>query len=135
VFLIRPRYLTKCRYVGDPQARICLDGFDRVKLPRGLLPLDALRALPCDKTPPLCPGVYFLWRGPQLLYVGQTYCLNERLDSHWCAKVGLRTGKRIPFSWRSWIVLTDKWVGEAQRMNLEANYIRAYLPPYNEKIP
>jgi hypothetical protein len=88
-----------------------------------------LRALPSTETPPLEGGVYFLWRGPQLLYIGQTYCLNERLHAHWSAKIGLSRSKRIPFAWRSWLVCPD-----AARVDMETMYIRTYLPPFNEKI-
>lgn len=130
MFHMRPRFETRCRFMSDPRAVKRLIGFDRSPLPSGVLPADMLRALPGEGEPPLEAGVYFLWRGPMLVYVGQSCCLQNRLTDHELARDGVRPAKRIPFSRRTWLTCRAD-----QREKIEALYIRAYRPPYNEKIP
>jgi hypothetical protein len=74
-------------------------------------------------------SVYFLWRGDELLYIGQTKGLQNRIEEHWYAE-------RIPFDAWSCIACPD--VGRDDmtllyREELEQAYIRRYRPPYNRK--
>lgn len=105
-----------------------------------ILSLDELRGLSSGE-PPWDSGVYFLWRGQELLYVGMSKYLPDRLVGHALCRDGLRTGKRIPFDQYTFIVF-QVWVEEIldhtkleELRNLEATYIRQYLPPFNDKIP
>lgn len=100
-------------------------------LPRGVFPLDQLRPTYKNEDWPFDPGVYFLWRGPLLSYVGMTQYLSDRINCHINVQHGLYRGKIIPFDRISWLVCYD----EKHAARLEALYIRTYLPPYNDKIP
>jgi hypothetical protein len=124
----RPTYVGLLAYPGAPIV-IRLEGWTTSDVPRFILPLDQLRALPRDE-PPDCGGVYFLWRGPQLLYIGLSRYLGERLAQHLWAKIGLRSGKRIPFTHYTYKAMPDSEIE-----NFESDYILAYVPPYNDKIP
>ena len=107
-----------------------------------IFPLDRMRSLP---SPMICvgaahsrAGVYFLWFGPALLYVGQSRCVVSRIYQHEAARDGLRTGKVIPFDRVTFLDLTDcDWLStEREREALdvvELAYIRRYRPPYNIK--
>lgn len=99
-------------------------------LPKGILPLDQLRPLCKDEDWPFEPGIYFLWRGPLLAYVGMSKYLSDRINCHISVQHGLYRGKVIPFDRISWIVCREQ-----EMTQLEARYIRTYLPPYNDKIP
>ncbi len=108
-----------------------------------ILPLDQLRGLPesVDSLDYYVSAVYFLWRGPSLLYVGHSHSVQARLVSHQMARDGRRSGKRIPFSRATLLawpherskIITDRLrsaVTEAERA-----YILRYRPPFNVQIP
>lgn len=83
-------------------------------------PLDQLRGAQTEHDPDA--AVYFLWYGPRLMYIGNSLYLGLRLRQHELA------GK-IPFNAASWLdVGGDKSFVEA----VEAAYIRAYRPPFNQ---
>jgi hypothetical protein len=67
-------------------------------------------------------GVYFLWSGDELLYIGQTALFGRRIGDH-------EYQRRIPFEWTTFIVCPD----QGARVELEETYIRLYRPPYNRK--
>lgn len=126
--VLRPKYHVLLGEFGREISRN-LDGWARVKVPTHILPLDMLRALPTGE-PPDSGGVYFLWRGPQLLYVGLTRYLGERLFQHRMARDGMRAGKPIPFT-----RYTFKEMPDSEIEGFESDYILSYMPPYNDKIP
>jgi hypothetical protein len=87
-----------------------------------ILAIDDLRKLCRDMPVRQGGGVYFLWCGDELLYVGQTIHFGRRIGDH-------EYQRRIPFEWSTFIVCPDEWT----RLDLEAAYIRLYRPPYNRK--
>lgn len=92
-----------------------------------ILSLDGLRALPSDTGDliDVC-AVYFLWRGDELLYVGQSACLENRIFSHERRRDGYQAGVQIPFD-RFTFLQTGKEAIDAT----ETTYIQAYWPQYN----
>lgn len=83
-----------------------------------LLALDQLRGLP-TVTDQCESGVYFLWNGPELVYIGMSSMVAIRVDQHKGGKHFTHaTYQRV--SWRC----VDKY---------EANYIWHYSPPFNSK--
>lgn len=86
-----------------------------------VLPLDQLRGLPVitvsddDKT-----GVYFLWLGPRLLYVGQSVEIALRVNRHL---------KDKRFTHATWLVVAPECL-----RRYEAGYVWRYGPPYNRTI-
>jgi len=94
-----------------------------------LLPLRALRKLPAEP-PAFGSGVYFLWRGNELLYVGQALNVRDRVTSHIRARRGFRIAKKIPFDRCTFILCR-----QAQLIALEAKYILRHRPEFNELMP
>jgi hypothetical protein len=93
-----------------------------------ILPIEQLRAL--SREPPTAgAGIYFLWSGESLIYVGRSVNICERLTNHDRARRGFRTGKKIPFEWQTFFL----W-DHIQREDLEYAYVRAYRPLYNDKV-
>lgn len=91
--------------------------------PVPLLPVDALRALPRELPERDQSGVYFLWRLDELLYIGHSRAISWRIYQHDCAR-------RIPYLYFTFIVSRHL----ESREDLEAAYIRAYLPPFNRQV-
>jgi hypothetical protein len=48
----------------------------------GVLPLDQLRGLPEARFGTSASGVYFLWRGPRLQYIGKAFSVGSRIKAH-----------------------------------------------------
>jgi hypothetical protein len=77
--------------------------------------MEQIRKLPR----PIEVGVYFLFKGRALLYVGQSMCVSNRIASH-------RASGKIQFD--NWIVIA----AEPDDLDaVEAVYIRRYSPPHN----
>jgi hypothetical protein len=87
-----------------------------------ILAIDDLRKLSRDIPVRQGGGVYFLWCGDELLYIGQTMRFGQRIGDH-------EYQARIPFEWSTFIVCPD----QGARVELEEAYIRLYRPPYNRK--
>ena len=87
---------------------------DRANRRCWVLPLDQLRGLPDAEDGDA--GVYFMWLGPRLVYVGESKEISYRLTRHW--KLRTRT---------TWLALDHDQV----RKGCEGGYVRAYRPPYN----
>jgi hypothetical protein len=69
--------------------------------------------------PELSIGIYFLFQGDALQYIGQSSAVYERVSTH-------RRQRKIPFdNWR--FVNTTL----AELDTVEATYIHAFRPPYN----
>jgi hypothetical protein len=83
-----------------------------------ILSLDEMRALPSDLS---VGGLYFLWRGNELQYIGQTNNVRKRLWAH-------RHVGRIEFD--AVTVLRSTLVA-GSILAAETTYILAYLPPMN----
>lgn len=126
----RPQYVTVISREHGLWQRRSLDGFERIEAPKDIYPLDILRTVGAAEIPETS-GIYFLWHGPQLLYVGQSSNLSNRIYSHSRA-AGARHGlvKQIPFARCTFITCP-----EGYRFELETKYIRAYRPPYNDCVP
>jgi hypothetical protein len=121
---MRPYYLVMSAVPVDVAA---LEGFERCEFPDDLLPLDTLRNLP--RKAPDASGMYFLWRGPQLLYIGYSAYLADRMDMHWRAQRQLCRGRRYPFTHYTCLALPLRGLEQ-----LEHRYILAYRPPFNDRI-
>lgn len=120
----RPHYLVMSAVPFDVAT---LEGFDQCEVPDDLLPLDALRGL--TREAPDDSGIYFLWRGPQLIYIGATAYLSDRLPMHRKAQLQLCRGRRLPFTHWTCLVLPL-----SRFPRLEHRYIQAYEPPFNDRI-
>jgi hypothetical protein len=84
---------------------------------KGLLPLDQLRGLPPMHSSVRKPGVYFLWIGPALWYVGRSVDVGNRYDQH---------RERKHFTHATYIPFHREWIS-----HLEPDYVRRYRPPNN----
>lgn len=98
-----------------------------------VLTLDQMRALPEAK--PFEAGLYFLWQGDELLWIGKTNHILERINrqarnqKYDRFQVGARG---IPFDRYTCLVLE----AEANRLpalmqDVERAYLATYEPPYN----
>jgi hypothetical protein len=89
--------------------------------------LDELRALPEDLTG--C-GVYFLWYGDRLNYIGTSVDLGQRLYWHRCAwRYKASTYRVIVPHDRATVLVCMRHEREA----LESMYLRVYKPPFNKE--
>ena len=82
-----------------------------------LVSLDDARQLPrvdssCDGT-----GIYFLWHGEHLVYVGKAMYVGQRVDEH--------RGRKL-FTHATWLEVPQIWCRQ-----VEARHVRAYRPPLN----
>jgi len=102
-----------------------------------IMPLERLQQLP--EAGEFDGGIYFLWLGDQLQYVGKSNQISIRLNHHHYAyKFGrLRTSrsKRIPFDRHTSIVLFDE-TNKSNKLewlmrDTERAYIAHYEPPFN----
>lgn len=80
-----------------------------------VLPLDQLRGLPRQSDEPV---VYFLWRGPQLRYIGQSVDVVYRLKQH------RRRGKQFTH-------VTMLSVAPECLCRYERAYVEGFAPPDN----
>jgi hypothetical protein len=83
-----------------------------------ILALDQLRGLPLAGPSTHDCGVYFLWRGPKLLYIGKSNCIHDRLASH------RRFGRVFTHA-------TFEKLIEDLALWCEAQYIKRYRSPLN----
>jgi hypothetical protein len=104
-----------------------------------ILPIEELRRLPaCDD---FDGGVYFLWLGEALQYIGKSRQICNRLNHHQWARQYAATrssgGKVIPYDRHTCLVVhSGRLFGDRkaldQKLNrLERLYIAAYRPPFN----
>lgn len=108
-----------------------------------LLSIDQLRTLPEDTE---CSGVYFLWNGPDLQYIGQSRSVGSRLQQHtWNYRYGhlrLHRPQRIKFDRCTVIVIdrrpymsSEELEHLAKRMlSLEAAYITKHPTRFNRAL-
>jgi len=102
-----------------------------------ILPLEQLRALP--ESEQFDSGIYFLWGGPELLYIGKSRNIPDRIQRLTQARRGSplyqSTHKAVPFDRHTALVLEKGMIAEpgldAKLRLHERAYINAYLPPYN----
>lgn len=88
----------------------------RLALRECVLPLDQLRGLPAATADTDGEGIYFMWYGPRLVYVGESNCIGRRLEQH------MKEHTRA-----TWLEVT---VG-AFRKAYESDYVRRYRPLFN----
>jgi hypothetical protein len=77
------------------------------------------------------PGVYFLWKRDELVYIGQSACIAERIYQHTLnasRKDGWTRGRPIDFDLPT--ALPVPW---PYQLAVEAVYLRAYRTPENRK--
>lgn len=75
------------------------------------------------------PAVYFLWRGPELLYIGGSTQPMERMYHHECAKLyGDPWGNNLPmpFDRATFLSVPRGWLYE-----LESMYLEKFPTPFN----
>lgn len=102
-----------------------------------ILPLEELATLPAAEQ--YDSGVYFLWRGAELLYIGRSKIILDRIQRLTQAKRGsplyASTHKAVPFDRYTALVLAkgmEVEPGLDTKLRLhERAYINAYQPPYN----
>lgn len=121
--IIRPVYLS---WLVRGQLQPRLESFEWAEVPRNVLPLDRLRTLPEAKAE---PGIYFLWRGPQLLYIGQCDSMDRRIQVHFLCRKGKRQGRYYPYTRHTAMPFPEEGLD-----SIEYPYIQAYRPPYNEML-
>lgn len=93
-------------------------------LPVRPMPLDMLRAIGSVGSG---PGIYFLWRGPALIYIGRSVNVPARLLAHdYAGTWRNRGGKVIP-----WDRATAFACRRFDLEDVEKLYIRAYRPQFN----
>lgn len=85
-----------------------------------VLPLDQLRGLPEVGDDAYCPGIYFLWIGPTLQYIGQSQYVSTRVARH-----GSYMGTK-QFDRATWMPVAP----EATRW-YERDHVQSYHPPQN----
>lgn len=85
-----------------------------------VLPLDQLRGLPeiVKDTNIMEPGVYFLWWGPALVYIGQSQNVGVRVGQH-------RYFNK-PFTRATYERINEHWI-----KHRECGYVQHYEPPLN----
>lgn len=93
-----------------------------------MMKLSELKALPSDTGDliDVC-AVYFLWQGEELLYIGQSACLENRIFAHEQRRDGNHAGDPIPFDSFTFIQVGIDVIDET-----ETTYIRAFWPPHNK---
>jgi hypothetical protein len=106
-----------------------------------LLSLDELRELP-DASDGYA-GVYFLWLGSDLQYIGQSRHIANRLNQHeWNRLYGAMRGRSVPqinFDRATMIQLDDRPYMESDEeralykllIETEGAYVNAYRTPFN----
>lgn len=88
-----------------------------------ILPLSELRALPQVSPAEQASGVYFLWDGDRLVYIGQSKNIPRRVASH-------RVKPPAKHTWASYMSIPCPW-----QLAVEALYIEAYLPQLAAEEP
>jgi hypothetical protein len=91
-----------------------------------IFPIELLRMLPaCDDYD---GGVYFLWKGDELLYIGKSKQICYRLQLHDAAR-------KIPYEYHTCIAVNrGRMIPDRFDLVLdpiEQAYIRHYRPPFN----
>lgn len=115
---ITPELVRACRVEyerGKKRRFIRQRCFNRFRV----LELDQLRGLPRADGEIRCSGVYFLWRGPKLIYIGKT-----QNEIHWRLVFHRNSGK--PFTHATY----EAMEGSCARW-CETDYIKRYWPPFN----
>lgn len=101
-------------------------------------PLEELRALP--EAEEYQAGIYFLWDGDELLYIGRSRNLPDRIQrltqTRRCSPLYENAAhKAVPFDRHTALVLAEGMYVEPGLDGLlqthERAYINHYLPPYN----
>jgi hypothetical protein len=84
-----------------------------------VLPLDQIRGMAGIGFSTFATGVYFLWRGPALVYVGRSVCVGHRLEQH-------VSGNRKEFTHATYEPAASENLDRFERA-----YIKHYKPFYN----
>jgi len=88
-----------------------------------LFDLSHIQSLRGTETPPCESGIYFLFVGDDLTYVGRSRYLSKRLEEH-------HKTMHQPHDCWAWIVAPDLVI-----QHLELNYWLRFKPPYNVVCP
>lgn len=100
----------------------------RDHLARVVLPLDQLRGLP-NAIRYKGHGIYFLWNGPQLVYIGQSKDVWGRMDVHTRMHEWWNTKAKT----KQFTAATVSHVPLGMLKEIESEYIEKYEPPYNKR--
>jgi hypothetical protein len=101
-------------------------------------PLEELRVLP--EAGEYQAGIYFLWRGDELLYIGRSRNLPDRIQrltqTRRCSPLYEHPAhKAVPFERHTALVLSESMYVEPgldkMLQDHERAYINKYRPPYN----
>lgn len=115
----------------DPTARIVTeDALEAPKpLPPGLLELEALRRLPDDVMAVDEQCLYFLWGGDELLYIGASLQVSERISRHTRDRNhrSAINGRPVPFDRHTFLEVASR----RELWRLETAYQMHYDPPCN----
>lgn len=97
------------------------DDWYQKRLPELFLPIEKLREIrqSWEGKGPAEEGVYFLWLGEDLQYVGKSVNIDDRLFQHWQSKA---------FDHFCFVSVPRLYLAE-----LETKYIRALKPPLNQR--
>lgn len=80
-FHTTPEHIRKKAAAYKPTTAEQIKGADRDYARFRIMPLDQLRGLPRVSNQ-MESGVYFLWRGPMLVYIGQSQSVGFRVGQH-----------------------------------------------------
>jgi len=84
------------------------------------------------KRPETIPGVYFLYKGDEIVYIGQSMSIHTRVCQHASQKYSRNNKSRDIMDWDtySYIRIDDN----TQRLIVETEFLQKYNPKYNEKL-
>lgn len=108
---------TDADYVVSTKARMACLARPRIAPSSAALPLDQLRGLIRVMRYDGFPGIYFLWNGPKLLYVGQSVHAGTRVYQHSLCK---------RFTHATWMRAEIALLRTIERL-----YLYHYSPPLN----
>jgi hypothetical protein len=120
----RPEYMKVIARPGGP-FHFRITGYAPWKRPLRVLPKDQLRGMGNDVRG---SGIYFLWFGAELVYVGQSVDVQGRLRRHKDCWDGRVPGKAMQFTRATSVRCSPETLTE-----IEYEYICTYGPPFNDK--
>lgn len=85
-----------------------------------VFPLDMLRGLPRATTDTDASGIYFMWWGPTLTYIGKSVQIGYRLHQH------RKASQPKPFTHVTYLESDSDLIRD-----FESDYVHRYSPPFN----
>lgn len=115
---------------GHEKERADIARMERDDLQNHVLPLDQMRGLP-NAIGYAGAGVYFLWDGPRLLYIGHSAQIKTRVDGHLKRRDGVWESRAAPFMPFTRATVWPRRKGILRE--LESAFIQKYWPQFNEQ--